>query len=223
MAESSSIGSAQRQRRVTRRPRRAKERIGSLDASVCSFRDSANVLDVEVYPRVPADFYPVSPEYRHRSSAQMSHDHEPRRRHTVRQGSREQDTSTQHGHRIRSRSEHHRRRRKPREEVEEDGPTYGYRSRSSGGRDRRTSTANLRTQEEERQASVLPSRIRVLRTFGLEPAIPVSEYREEHRSQRPPLVRRNAEVPREVRVPTMKRSESVSQTPANIGRPRVTR
>ncbi|MCJ1243147.1 hypothetical protein MMC30_000344 [Trapelia coarctata] len=225
MAEALSLGLAQRQRRSARRAKKAKQRTGSLTSSDCSFRDSANVPDVEGYHRVRAGFYEIPPENHRRSSAQMTHDHEPRRRHTVREGSRERTVSTQHGHRVRSHSGHRRRRRKPREEVEEDGPVYVYRSTSRDGRERRTSTANLRTQEEERQAPVIPPRIRVLRTLGLEPAIPLSEYREERRPSRPPLVRRNASpgMGRIIRVGTIKRSDSVSKTPANIGRPRVTR
>jgi len=224
MAEASSVGPAQRQRRSARRPRKAKERTGSPDSSICSFRDSANVFEAEGLHRVRADFYGTSPENHRRSSAQMTHDHEPRRRHTVRDGSREETVYTQHGHRTRAHSGHRRRRRKPKEEVEENGPAYVYRSTSTSGRDLGPSISTLWRQEEERPAPVIPPRIRVLRTLGLEPAIPVSEYREERRQSRPPLVRRNAvEAGRIVRAGTVKRSDSVSKTPANIGRPRVTR
>lgn len=227
MAEAPRVGPAHRQRRSARRTRRARERTGSLTSSVCSFRQRANVLDVEGIRRVRADFSETSPEKRRNSSAQMTHDHEPRRRHSVRDGSREETASTQHGHRIEAHSGHRRRRRKPREEVEQDGAVYVYRPASTSGRDRRSSSTTLRTPRvrEERPATVIPPRIRVLRTLGLEPPVPLSEYREERRSQRPHIVRRNAspEVARIVPVGTVNRADSVSKTSANIGRPRVTR
>lgn len=228
MAETSPVGSVHRQRRSGRRTRKAKDTTGSLTCPVRSSRHGPNALDGGGHHRAHADFYQTSPEKRRHSSGQMTHDHEPRRRHTGRERSREGTISAQHGHRIRAHSGHRRRRRKPSEEVEDEGHVSVYGPRSTGGRERGASSSHVRTPRvsgEERQAVVIPPRIRVLRTLGLEPAIPLSENREERRPRRPSVVRRNisSEEEKIARVGTSKRSDSVSKTPANIGRPRVTR
>lgn len=228
MAEASPVCSVHRQRRSGRRTRKAKDRTGSLTSPACSFRHSPNALDGEGLHRAHADSYQTSPANHRHSSGQMTHDHEPRRRHTGGERSREGTISSQHGHQERAHSGHRRRRRKPREEVDDDGHVSVYGPRSTGGRKRGASSSHVRTPRvsgEERQAVVIPPRIRVLRTLGLEPAIPLSEYREERGPRRPSVVRRNVSSEEEkiARVGTLKRSDSVSKTPANIGRPRVTR
>ena len=228
MAEASPVCCVHRQRRSGRRTRKAKDWTGSLTCPACSFRHSPNALDGEGLHRAHADSYQTSPENHRHSSGQMTHDHEPRRRHTGGERSREGTITTQHGHQERAHSGHRRRRRKPREEVDDDGHVSVYGPRSIGGRKRGASSSHVRTPRvsgEERQAVVIPPRIRLLLTLGLEPAIPLSENREERGSRRPSVVRRNVSSEEEkiVRVGTLKRSGSVSKTPANIGRPRVTR